>query len=123
MDAKPCYQSVSGNNQRNPSVGRNGILNHNSCLSSFVVDDNQMNISPTFTVRIGFLFLRQKTLIFKHIMYQNCPETKRFKFEKLMRLYLKCMILLKVSQHALIFETQLFLKVILLMLIFETAYC
>ena len=51
--------------------------------------------------------MSQKRLFLSTSCTQNCPETKRLKFEKLMYLYLKCMLFLKVSQHALIFETTL----------------
>ena len=75
-----------------------------------------------YTVKTGFLLLRHKSLFLSTSFTQNCPETKRLIFEKLKYLYLKCMLFLKVSQHALIFETLLFLKVSRLILTFETTY-
>ena len=74
------------------------------------------------TVRAGFLLMSQKRLFLSTSCTQNCPETKRLKFEKLKYLYLKCVLFLKVSQHALIFETQLFLKASRLILTFEKSY-
>ena len=74
------------------------------------------------TVKTGFLLMSQKSLFLSTSCTQNCPETKRLKFEKPMFLYLKCMLFLKVSQHALIFETLLFLKMSRLILIFEITY-
>ena len=74
----------------------------------------------THTVKTEFLLLRQKCIFLSTSCTQNCPESKRLKFEKLMYLYLKYMLFLKVSQHVLIFETQLFSKVSRHTLIFET---
>ena len=78
--------------------------------------------SNLYTVRTGFILMSQKSLFLSTSCTQNCPEAKRLKFEKLMYLYLKCMLFLKVSQFALIFEKQLILKVSQLILIFEKTY-
>ena len=72
-----------------------------------------------YTVRNGLILMSQKSLFLSTSCTQKCRKTKRLKFEKQMYLYLKCMLFLKVSQHALILETQLFLKVCRHMVIFE----
>ena len=72
-----------------------------------------------YTVRTGFFLM---SLFLSTSCTQNCPETKRLKLEKLMYIYLKCMLFLKMSQHALIFESQFFSKVSRYILIFEAKY-
>ena len=53
--------------------------------------------------------MSQKSLLLSTSCTQNCPETEKLKLEKMM--HLKRMLFLKVSQHTLIFATQLFSKV------------
>ena len=87
-------------------------------ITQFLLILSQLRIKNN-TVKSGFLFLRQKRLSLGTSCTQNYPESKRLKFDKLVYLYLKCILFLKVNQHVLIFETQFFSKMSRHILIFE----